>query len=44
MRMPSLSDRNIDYVALFLAGAALIIGSLLLLEITLHDFTVLYEP
>jgi len=42
--MPSFSDRNIDYVALFLAGAALIIGGLLLLEIMLHDLTVLYEP
>ena len=43
--MRSLSELGkIDLLVLFVGGAALAIGSLLLLEIALCDLTGLYEP
>jgi hypothetical protein len=43
--MPPLSRLSkIDLVVLFVSGAAMVIGSLLLLEIALYDLSGVYGP
>jgi len=45
MRMSRLSElRKIDLAVLFVGGAAMVIGSLLLLEIALYDLSGVYGP